>query len=229
MVKGFFDQLGCQQTRVYDVGVTEWGRPAIRWSTRNATRARPRRWRFTGCTTPCRSPSRTPGRIRRSKRKLVEQPPFKKVLIGRGATNSKGPEMVQWNALMSIKTVLGKLPVNLIFIAEGDEERMDIGLRKFVRDHPDLVKGATPCSCSASQAPSGARRHDGRFGRLRVHRADHQRQELGPRPGRVRYSRHQQALGRQPRVASHQDARVAGLRRWQHAADSRVSTTTSSR
>src|SRR6478736_1360071 len=25
MVKGFFDQLGCQKTKVYDVGTTEWG------------------------------------------------------------------------------------------------------------------------------------------------------------------------------------------------------------
>ena len=25
MVKGFFDQLGCQQTRVYDPGIAEWG------------------------------------------------------------------------------------------------------------------------------------------------------------------------------------------------------------
>ena len=37
---------------------------------------------------------------------------------------------------MSIKAVTGKLPVNLVFVAEGDEERMDIGLRKFVKDHP---------------------------------------------------------------------------------------------
>ena len=27
MVKGFFDELGCQQTRVFDVGVTEYGSP----------------------------------------------------------------------------------------------------------------------------------------------------------------------------------------------------------
>ena len=27
MVKGFFDQLGCQTARVYDVGITEWGAP----------------------------------------------------------------------------------------------------------------------------------------------------------------------------------------------------------
>ena len=27
MVKGFFDELGCQQTQVYDVGITEYGSP----------------------------------------------------------------------------------------------------------------------------------------------------------------------------------------------------------
>ena len=55
---------------------------------------------------------------------------------------------------MAMKAVIGKLPVNLIFVAEGDEERMDIGLRKFVRDHPDLVKAPTPCSCSAARRPA---------------------------------------------------------------------------
>ena len=43
---------------------------------------------------------------------------------------------------MSYKAVNGKLPVNLIFIAEGDEERMDIGLRKFITDHSDLLSEA---------------------------------------------------------------------------------------
>ena len=37
---------------------------------------------------------------------------------------------------------MGKLPVNLIFVAEGDEERMDIGLRKFIGDHSDLFAEA---------------------------------------------------------------------------------------
>ncbi|HEY4341755.1 MAG TPA: peptidase dimerization domain-containing protein, partial [Steroidobacteraceae bacterium] len=58
------------------------------------------------------------------------------------ATNSKGPEMAQYNALMSIKAVTGKLPVNIIFVAEGDEERMDVGLRTFMKVHADLFKGA---------------------------------------------------------------------------------------
>src|SRR5204863_5934716 len=62
-----------------------------------------------------------------------------------------------WNALMSIKAVTGKLPVNLIFVAEGDEERMDIGLRKFVMDHPDFFKGADALiGEGGGQAPSGA-------------------------------------------------------------------------
>ena len=50
--------------------------------------------------------------------------------------------MVDLNTLMAIRQVRGKLPVNVIFVAEGDEERMDVGLRNFVRDHQDLFKGA---------------------------------------------------------------------------------------
>ena len=87
--------------------------------------------------------------------RLVEQAPFKKVLIGRGATNSKGPQIAQWNALMSIKAVTGKLPVNLIFVAEGDEERMSIGFRQFVKDHPELFKDAEAMYRFGSQGFSG--------------------------------------------------------------------------
>jgi acetylornithine deacetylase/succinyl-diaminopimelate desuccinylase-like protein len=82
-------------------------------------------------------------------------PSFKKVLIGRGAVNSKGPQLAQLEAFMSMKKVLGKLPVNLIFVAEGDEERMDIGLRKFMKDHPDLFKGADAMLRFAGQSAGG--------------------------------------------------------------------------
>ena len=88
--------------------------------------------------------------------RLVEQPPYKKVLIGRGATNSKGPQMAQWNALMAIKAVTGKLPVNLIFVAEGDEERMSIGLRKFVKDASRALQGCRrPVGRTAARAIRG--------------------------------------------------------------------------
>jgi acetylornithine deacetylase/succinyl-diaminopimelate desuccinylase-like protein len=155
MVKGFFDQLGCQETRVYDVGLTEYGTPGNPVVYAKCDEGAPRTlavyWMYD--TMPITQPDawKNPP----FEAKLVEQAPFPKVLIGRGATNSKGPEMVQWNAIMSMKNVLGKLPVNLIFIAEGDEERMDIGLRKFVKDHPDLVK-ADAMLMFGTQAPSGA-------------------------------------------------------------------------
>jgi acetylornithine deacetylase/succinyl-diaminopimelate desuccinylase-like protein len=155
MVKGFFEQLGCQQSRVFDVGVTEWGAPGNPVVYAKCDEGAPRTlaiyWMYD--TMPVTQPDawkEPPFEAR-----LVEQAPFKKVLIGRGATNSKGPEMAQLNALMSIKAVTGKLPVNVIFIAEGDEERMDIGLRKFVKDHPEMLASADALLSFGGQAPSG--------------------------------------------------------------------------
>ena len=46
--------------------------------------------------------------------------PFKKVLYGRGAGN-KGAFMGFLNALESIKAAAGELPVNLMFVSEGEE------------------------------------------------------------------------------------------------------------
>ena len=46
--------------------------------------------------------------------------PFKKVLYGRGA-NNKGAFMGFLNALESIKATAGELPVNLMFVSEGEE------------------------------------------------------------------------------------------------------------
>jgi acetylornithine deacetylase/succinyl-diaminopimelate desuccinylase-like protein len=56
---------------------------------------------------------------------------------------------------MSIKAVTGKLPVNLIFVAEGDEERMSIGFRQFVKDHPELFKNAEAMYRFGTQGFSG--------------------------------------------------------------------------
>ena len=65
-------------------------RRATRWSTRSATTARRGRSRSTGSTTRCRSPSPTRGRQPPFEGKLVEQAPYKKVLIGRGADQLQG-------------------------------------------------------------------------------------------------------------------------------------------
>jgi acetylornithine deacetylase/succinyl-diaminopimelate desuccinylase-like protein len=44
------------------------------------------------------------------------------VLMGRGATNQKGPERALLNAIASILATNGTLPVNLMVAAEGEEE-----------------------------------------------------------------------------------------------------------
>ena len=142
MVKGFFDELGCQQSKVYDTGVTEWGLPGNPVVYAKCDEGAPKTvviyWQYD--TMPVTQPDNW--RVPPFDAAIVPDGEFKKVLIARGAANSKGPEMAGYNALMAIRAVRGKLPVNVIFVAEGDEERMDIGLRNFVRDHQDLFKGS---------------------------------------------------------------------------------------
>lgn len=155
MVKGFFDELGCQQTQIYDVGITEYGSPGnpvvYAKCDEGAEKTLLIYWMYD--TMPVEQPEAWlnpafEGRI-------IEQAPFPKVMIGRGATNSKGPQMAQLQAFRSIKAVTGKLPVNLVFVAEGDEERMSIGLRKFVKDHPELLQGVDAMYRFGGQAASG--------------------------------------------------------------------------
>jgi len=45
-----------------------------------------------------------------------------RVLMARGATNQKGPERALLNAIASVLAVTGTLPVNLMVLAEGEEE-----------------------------------------------------------------------------------------------------------
>ena len=63
---------------------------------------------------------------------------------------------------MAIKAVAGKLPVNLIVVAEGDEERMSIGLRQFVQTHPELFKDAEALWSDGGQSYIGPQRHQRR-------------------------------------------------------------------
>src|SRR6202042_2046972 len=53
---------------------------------------------------------------------LVDKPGLGKVLVGRGAVNQKGPEATWLAALHAFKAAGKKLPVNLVFVAEGEEE-----------------------------------------------------------------------------------------------------------
>ncbi|HSC28942.1 MAG TPA: M20/M25/M40 family metallo-hydrolase [Vicinamibacterales bacterium] len=52
----------------------------------------------------------------------IEETELGRVLMARGATNQKGPERAFLNAVDSIIKTRGKLPVNLLVVAEGEEE-----------------------------------------------------------------------------------------------------------
>src|SRR5229473_488053 len=53
---------------------------------------------------------------------LVDKPGLGKVIVGRGAVNQKGPEATLLAAFHAIRGAGRKLPVNLVFVAEGEEE-----------------------------------------------------------------------------------------------------------
>ena len=147
MVKGFYEELGCQTARVYDVGITEYGTPGnpvvYAKCDEGAEKTVAIYWMYdTMPVTQTDNWVAPPFEARVVSGEQAAVPTASRVIIGRGANNSKGGQMAQLNALRSIKAVHGKLPVNVIWIAEGDEERMDIGLRKFMSEHSDLFAEA---------------------------------------------------------------------------------------
>jgi acetylornithine deacetylase/succinyl-diaminopimelate desuccinylase-like protein len=76
---------------------------------------------------------------------LVDKPGLGKVIIGRGAVNQKGPEATFLAALHAIRAAGRKLPVNLVFVAEGEEE---IGSPHFhqVVHRPEVLAAVKKCS-----------------------------------------------------------------------------------
>src|SRR5947207_13445488 len=53
---------------------------------------------------------------------IVDKPPLGKAIVGRGAVNQKGPEAAFLAALHAIRGANQKMPVNLVMVAEGEEE-----------------------------------------------------------------------------------------------------------
>ncbi|RPE74825.1 acetylornithine deacetylase/succinyl-diaminopimelate desuccinylase-like protein [Vulcaniibacterium tengchongense] len=54
--------------------------------------------------------------------RIVDKPDLGKVLVGRGAVNQKGPQAALLAALHAIRGAGRKPPVNLVLVAEGEEE-----------------------------------------------------------------------------------------------------------
>jgi len=54
--------------------------------------------------------------------RIIDKPGFGRAIVGRGAVNQKGPEATVLAALHGMRTAKVKLPVNLVLVAEGEEE-----------------------------------------------------------------------------------------------------------
>jgi len=90
---------------------------------------------------------------------LVDKPGLGKVVVGRGAVNQKGPEASFLAALHAIRGAGRKLPVNLVFVAEGEEE---IGSPHFpqVVHRPEVL--AALKRCNGVYMPSAEQELDGK-------------------------------------------------------------------
>lgn len=70
--------------------------------------------------------------------RLVDKPDYGKVIVGRGAVNQKGPESAFLAALHAIRGAGKKMPVNLVLVAEGEEEIGSPHIAQLVR-RPDVA------------------------------------------------------------------------------------------
>ena len=89
---------------------------------------------------------------------LVDKPGLGKAVVGRGAVNQKGPEMAFLEALRAFQETGKPLPVNLVLVAEGEEEIGSPHIGQIVH-RPDVQKALAGTigvfMPSASQSPDG--------------------------------------------------------------------------
>ena len=79
------------------------------------------------------------------------------VIMARGATNQKGPERAFLNALQSIIDVEGTLPVNIMIVADGEEELGSPNYHQVVDAYEDRLRTADGALFPFnSQRPDGA-------------------------------------------------------------------------
>src|SRR3989454_3363730 len=75
---------------------------------------------------------------------IVDKPGLGKILIGRGAVNQKGPEAAFLAALHAVRGAGRKLPLNLVFVAEGEEEIGSPHFKQIV-DQPEVQAALKRC------------------------------------------------------------------------------------
>ncbi len=90
--------------------------------------------------------------------RLVDKPGLGKVMMGRGAVNQKGPQAALLAALHAIRGANAKMPVNLVLIAEGEEEIGSPNIGQIV--HRPEVQAAL-AKCIGVFMPAASQDRDG--------------------------------------------------------------------
>ncbi len=119
--------------------------------------------------------------------RLVDKPGLGKAIVGRGAVNQKGPEAAFLAALHAIRGAGRKMPVNLVLVAEGEEEIGSPHIGQLVH-RPEVEAALRKCvgRLHAVCFPGPRRRRDGeprRQGGRRA-RAGVERRDVGARARR---------------------------------------------
>ncbi len=89
---------------------------------------------------------------------IVDKPDLGRAVVGRGAVNQKGPESALLAAIHAYRGAGVKLPVNLVLVAEGEEEIGSPHFPQVVR-RPEVAAALGRCTGvfmpSAAQGPDG--------------------------------------------------------------------------
>lgn len=85
----------------------------------------------------------------------VNLPDFGECIVSRGIMNSKGPLAGTFSVLESLQRVLGRMPVNVKFVVEGEEELGSKNLPAFVGAHKDRLGADGAFFPFYSQDPTG--------------------------------------------------------------------------
>jgi len=89
-----------------------------------------------------------------------DTPPFEPTrrdgnIVARGATDDKGQLFTHLKGLEAWMNVEGRLPINLKFIIEGEEEVGSAGLEKFLHEHPEKLAANCVVISDGSQFAPG--------------------------------------------------------------------------
>ncbi|MBI1296549.1 M20/M25/M40 family metallo-hydrolase [bacterium] len=86
---------------------------------------------------------------------IVDMPPYGRCMVGRGVINTKGPMQAFLNTVEAFQQAGIALPVNLKFVAEGEEELGSGSLGAFIRDNVELLAADDLYFPMPRQQPNG--------------------------------------------------------------------------